>query len=978
MNYEVVKTYKHSLSDMDSNSHPPHKLSYPPLLLDERLSREDVKSIVDLYLLRETRDDLTEALSMQDDPVSRSSRLPILVLFAKQLLRGAGDYRKAEINFLKISNSNLQGLLHADKGVFDVVLNAARKVLDQETMHQSVRDLFRLRPIRLPQTTDVYPECITGGGGRLASAAILAWESPYIDDYPAAIIAEIEDHLSISKIDGYGCIGAMIQSSGAGKSRTMHEIAAQIFTIPINIRASSGGAPYPDPDIELRDYLISEYGDLQIRYLCFLYILFQKVREVLMVLVGDKPGEDTALRWRSYLDEPLYRDTLYDTICSEARRFEVWDAPSEEKEKLVRRTKDAYRDLINTVTVDHSKKLKLLIYIDEAHTLIRRGISAQSNYASLCSAMAYLDDPDHFIMFMSTSAALSLPMSNSILVRATNITATLPAPFTILPFDVCANIRFNDPELTFERIRSIQHLARFGRPMWHTMLAAGALEQWIIYLARTKLTHKDCTAMPKFGIHMREPGTVMSGSRLWGELDVFKMALVDIRVMIEYEPRREESRRLQEEMVRAHMRMMFSAPAHGEYTTSGYPSEPILAEAAAISIYEERVDMVQVVHRLFEDDLLDNDERCQLVARIILTKAWDAAIHRLLLDKKHPTMPDSHRHNQAVYSRPILLMDFLAALLPEEHLPKLFQSMADDRVRGATFAEAFEYAYVHFTHFGRAGSSDAINYGFGMAAFIRGMAYQCSFGHSLVDIFIPLLIVPKEQATRPDFDVDRLPLDRFQRSGIMISVEDERKFYGRNDTISAEALGFWLDEDTDIDVPYIVISMQLAESQRPVVSSSSQGSPTTPLAPSSAIERLLDTETKLPRQSDRKGHPRYTINISGCSPSVYKAIDANEQDTYSTILSLSTILQEHPYKTPASAALLKKMMPSWSLDPTCFDWAHGIPGVGAIPDRPFVPGITYGSQAVTIEEEEEEEEEEGEDVSNVEMNEEVNTTRGPN
>ncbi|KAK0455683.1 uncharacterized protein EV420DRAFT_1765338 [Desarmillaria tabescens] len=61
--------------------------------------------------------------------------------------------------------------------------------------------------------------------------------------------------------------------------------------------------------------------------------------------------------------------------------------------------------------------------------------------------------------------------------------------------------------------------------------------------------------------------------------------------------------KLREEMMRAHMRVMVSAPAHGEYTTSGYPSEAILAEAAAISIHEERLDMVEVVHRLLEDKL---------------------------------------------------------------------------------------------------------------------------------------------------------------------------------------------------------------------------------------------------------------------------------------------------------------------------------------------------------------------------------------
>ncbi|KAK0229953.1 hypothetical protein EDD85DRAFT_939687 [Armillaria nabsnona] len=437
------------------------------------------------------------------------------------------------------------------------------------------------------------------------------------------------------------------------------------------------------------------------------------------------------------------------------------------------------------------------------------------------------------------------------------------------------------------------------------------------------------------------------------------------------DPRREESRWLQEEMVRAHMRMVFSSPANREYTTSGYPSEAILAEAAAISIYEEQVDVVEVVHHLLEDDLLDDSERGQLVARLILTKAWDAAIHRLLLDKKLPPMPVSHQDKQAVYSRPISLIDFLTALLPEEHLPKLFQNMPDNRVGGPTFAEAFEFAYVYFTHFGRAGSPDVINSGSGIAAFIRGMAYQCSLGHSDIDIFVPLLIVPKDVAAGPDFDVDRLPLDQFQSSGIMISVKDEPSFCAWDETISAEELGFWLDEDTEVGVPYVVISMHLAGTRSPLVPSSSEGSPTTPLTPASETETPLDTETNLQQPSDKKEHPRYTINISGCSLSLYKVINANEHDKYSRILSPSGILNDYPYQSSASAVLLKKMKPVWSLDLTCFDWAHGMPGVSIVTERQIVLGITYGRQAVTIEGDGDD------DDPDFQMNDEVNTARGP-
>ncbi len=48
-----------------------------------------------------------------------------------------------------------------------------------------------------------------------------------------------------------------------------------------------------------------------------------------------------------------------------------------------------------------------------------------------------------------------------------------------------------------------------------------------------------------------------------------------------------------------------------------------------------------------------------------------------------------------------------------------------------------------------------------------------------------------------------------------------------------------------------------------------------------------------------------------------------------------------------------------------------MPGVGVVTERKIVLGITYGRQAVTIEEDADA------DDSDFQMNDEVNTTRGP-
>ena len=89
----------------------------------------------------------------------------------------------------------------------------------------------------------------------------------------------------------------MVQSSGSGKSRLVHELAKMIFSIPFNLRGKDDdrgpflvfdilGASdtntdlaYPIPDDAVRDYLIenSASDNLKIKYLNFLGSVFRQV-----------------------------------------------------------------------------------------------------------------------------------------------------------------------------------------------------------------------------------------------------------------------------------------------------------------------------------------------------------------------------------------------------------------------------------------------------------------------------------------------------------------------------------------------------------------------------------------------------------------------------------------------------------------------------------------------------------------------------
>ncbi|KAK0229882.1 hypothetical protein EDD85DRAFT_849935 [Armillaria nabsnona] len=967
-------SYKHPRPiSGDTVDAPPYKR--PTLaLLDEVLSPNDIKTIVKGVFLRNTfASDLTLLAS---DP-SDTTGLDTLATFLCKMVAEAAKYTHSEVkDQYKVPGDCLQ-LLTSNRDVFDTVFAAARAVAeDKPATHQAIRDLFRLQALRLPNIT--LSRSIGQGAPQsmLAMAAKLSWTSPYIGDFPARLLADITSHVKESYAHGHGSIGAMVQSSGTGKSRTMHEITAKVFTIPINIRQTESGdvgAAYPDPDIKLRDFLISNGdGNLRERYHCFLRAMFELVEAEFRGLAVDKGSEpaEKALRWRHHLSSDDVRKTLYGRVVILASSYEkttaaLNDGPGESTKndalaELLLATNQSFTKLLKTV--DSPESLKILMYFDEAHTLAATPADS-TKYDTLCSALADIEDIHHFTIFMSTTGAQSIlgrPQHEYHSSRAVAPATRLPAPFTILPFDIGPYVLHK--QVTFNTLRSIEHLAGFGRPLWHTMLAAHASPASLVLLARSKLTHKNRGPHSSFPIH---GGT--APAQPVGQLEeVVQMALVGIRVMIEFAPRREKARRLQEEMVKGHMRIAFSVPLHREYMRSGHPSEPILAEAAAVSIYEEGVNMMKVISDLLQNDLINKGERGELVARLLLTLAWDAAIHRLM-SQNHPILWGTHEAGLAAYSRPIRLIDFLAALLPAEYLAKILKSTPDNQLGGKTFEEAFKHAYVHFTHFGRAGSSDAINSASGLAAFIRGMAFQCCSGHPVFDILIPILIVTDVDAAKPNFNVDDLTLDRFHRSGIMISVKDKENAERRNYTISAESLNFWLDDDKDVDVPYVAILMQLGIIGKTAARGAkrkadpSPVAPTTPTRPQRTAEppqtpstvQVKSSTVRATRQTGkpRKEHPRYSIIISGCSSTVYKIISSDDKAAYSAMLASKGMLHEHPYNDERTLVLLRKMKPFWNLGPACFDWVD-ITGVGVVPDiveMNFIPGLTYGNEAVIIE-----------------------------
>ncbi|KAG9037349.1 hypothetical protein FRB95_005989 [Tulasnella sp. JGI-2019a] len=98
---------------------------------------------------------------------------------------------------------------------------------------------------------------------------------------------------------------------------------------------------------------------------------------------------------------------------------------------------------------------------------------------------------------------------------------------------------------------------------------------------------------------------------------IAELAVLSTRISLYFEPSRQSARELEENL-------------HREYIRSGTPSEPILAEAAAHerAIISNRNDdsVATVLHHFVDSDLIDKGFRGELIARLMLTLAYDQAI----------------------------------------------------------------------------------------------------------------------------------------------------------------------------------------------------------------------------------------------------------------------------------------------------------------------------------------------------------------
>ncbi|KAF8519711.1 hypothetical protein JB92DRAFT_2897710 [Gautieria morchelliformis] len=867
-----------------------------------------------------------------------------------------------------ISNDRADDLLKVDRELYSLVVAAWEK-----KKFASVRRMPVLQNPEISPNISSPPYQLDKTAHRKVIES--AWNNPYEGPYHRLLYSNIN---KMDRTGPYTNSVAIIQSSGTGKSRMVHEQSNLVFTIPFNLReaADNKDLPFPPPDEKVREFLAHPSGEdvaaVRLHYVTFLLYTFQAVRDELGKLDPpriDQPKSRKALagRWRAHLEQGRVRESLYNAATDKAKAAHAGAGIVDSHPDNPQKYKDPF-DVVEAAAKAELRKLlsemdslvdspattsdvKLMFYFDEASTLTRG--KAPSNpdnknlYDILCSCFNTFRTYPLFVIFLSTSShiealAPSGPLANS--ARARINADGLQAPITEVAFDCHKDFPIKSHQYTLQEVSDVAFMAKFGRPLFWAMLEnAGESEDNmrvdIIPFARAKLTcHNKLD--PSFNELTKEA----------------VLATLDVRLNLGFNTSKQDTFKLESAQVASHMRMMFSVPQDRASFHSGYPSEPILAEAAAQQMYAFRQKRPSVVVDVLKDNmdngLLDLGGRGELVARVLLTAAYDRA-----MEKDHPKGPQA-----PFYSKGCNLTTFLEELFRDKHAEIILGSHPDNVKSHTTLRDAFKDAKVRFTHFVKMADDTATTTEAMYAAFLRGMAIVCHSNqymtvvcHSnqyMTDVMVPVLLWDEKlceevmtsiciqikrritAGTKQAYAIDDASLYLFPKPSESTSKSTNARANSRPYITLIMELGVQQSTPslamTHLSVmkppPNVAKKPPPNVVKKPHLVGKAPSKPES--GPSSKMREKTPSKVDVPTHGSRSGlrsraepeHPRYSIFAYGCSSTVYKVIEPGQKAQYAQLLASRSFLASHQRQTPDSLLAVRKLKPFWAAGPGCYHW----------------------------------------------------------
>ncbi|KAF8648748.1 hypothetical protein AX16_006189 [Volvariella volvacea WC 439] len=762
----------------------------------------------------------------------------------------------------------------------------------------------------------------------------MAWKGAYQLAYHAMLLVNLRRmHLS-NWGKPYGNFVSFVQGSGTGKSRMVDEMANLVFTLPLNLRSKGESNllayPHPDDDI-VREYLTEEkswYEKQRAHCFAFFYELFtETLNEFTSLELGNAEPEEKAKAWRAHLHRNGVRRRLYTAVVKNAKVFpsisrgkqsliltqilrEEWEPEIRTQgmkerfdeveatsqvcgvlERLLTAIEgERWRESLTAVPPKPESFVRIILYIDEAHELTTKKAPQEKGgtqgdgktlYDTLVSVITNFSLFPIFFVFLSTTSrvqSLAPPPYPHPSARAVIAAPHLNAPITETPFDCAPNMRVIPRTLSLHHVRDVKFLANFGRPLFWSILIdsdaqrAQVLIPLVIPLARSKLT-----ATPELDKNIQPSPNA-------------QLAVVDVRLCLSYESGRQATYSILSDLVASHMRTAYSIPQHQEYMRSGYPSEPILAEAAALEMdhwksLDTVLNIFSVLNTHMNNDLIDRGEREEIIARAILTE------------------------DRAVFSSGCRVETFIRHLFQQQHAEAILISKPDNVADGSTFSEKFQQAVIRFTHFVRLGDGAGASSSGMFAAFTRCMAFAARPGQASFDFVLPVLL-----------NKDSM-LEEAVMTAILIRVKRRGSKGGLgDDDFTAEQIQFF-PEDGPIR-PYVTLIMELGVHPETLPVPKTTKTKTNKRTKNGHVGDAPNRRSERTKPGAVVLHERYNIWAYGCSSAVYRVIDDYDEDSAKLVRLLAGrhFFAEHARTDKQSIAAVRRLKPEWVQGEDCYDW----------------------------------------------------------
>jgi hypothetical protein len=386
------------------------------------------------------------------------------------------------------------------------------------------------------------------------------------------------------------------------------------------------------------------------------------------------------------------------------------------------------------------------------------------------------------------------------------------------------------------------------------------------------------------------------------ELDASSIAILSTRLLLDLAPATVSAKRFEAELVRTHLRLLYSVHPDREIIVTGSSPEPVIAEAAARFMHHNLengtpyMNFWGLLEKYVDHGLEAQGDIGALIGRAVSISAMDRVINNL---------PDKDVR-ELKYQTPVSVTDYYKAFLTAEAWESLRKSTPANRSKLSpasgkkTFEDAFKNGYFHFSHYGKANDTSPIQDLAAWAYWLRGTAILCQLNQDLPDRMIPIYF-PECGGVSPKSISANLDQDKTGEKMNPVNVAIQ----------SAEVLSIFSPGN---GLPYIsaVHCYALTEHQGISVTS-----------PPNRSARCKTTDEEAPRyQIAFRGLASYANITDGQKATIRGAINRSK----------NAVFEKHSRKYGVQS--LQRMLPLLGKDPASTEWFGGYEQAGKWNENP--------------------------------------------